>query len=156
MEALPWFWIWIVLAAALCVGEMLTASFFMLPFAVGAGAAALANAVGAPLWMQFLLLVAVSITALVTLRPLANLVSKGSSEKAGAERLVGGIGVVIESGVGDISTGGSSTKGREFRVLVERDEWNATCSDNAALAVGTEIEVLRVEGAHLVVKKRPV
>ncbi len=29
MEALPWFWIWVVVAAVFFVGEMLTTSFFL-------------------------------------------------------------------------------------------------------------------------------
>jgi membrane protein implicated in regulation of membrane protease activity len=150
MEALPWFWIWIVLCAVLCVGEMLTASFFMLPFAVGSGVAAIANALGAPLGLQFALLIVVSILALAALRPLANRITKNNTEKAGAERLVGSFGEVIGSAGGPNARDGK----REFRVLVERDEWNAVCADGTVLSAGTEVEVLKVEGAHLIVRPR--
>jgi membrane protein implicated in regulation of membrane protease activity len=173
VEALPWFWIWIVLAAALCVGEMLTMSFFMLPFAAGAAVAAVACVLGAPLWLQFALLIAVSIIALAVLRPLASRITKNNVEKAGVDRLIGSTGVVIASGVDaaaaagavataaagavadtatDASPAGAARDKQEFRVLVQRDEWNALSDDGAVLPADTRVEVLRVEGTHLIVK----
>jgi membrane protein implicated in regulation of membrane protease activity len=38
-----WFWVWTVLAAALIVGEIFTAGFFLLPFGLGAVVAAALN-----------------------------------------------------------------------------------------------------------------
>jgi membrane protein implicated in regulation of membrane protease activity len=143
METLPWFWIWVILAAALCVGEMFTASFFMLPFAVGAAAAAIALIFGAPIELQFVILIVVSIVALIAMRPLARRVTIESAEKAGADRLVNKIGSVI--------VGGNAER-REFRVLVQNDEWNAVSTDKSILPIGTEVEVLQVDGTHLVVR----
>jgi membrane protein implicated in regulation of membrane protease activity len=162
MESLPWFWIWVILAAVLCVGEMLAASFFMLPFAIGAGTAAIASALNAPLWLQFVVMIAVSVIALILIRPLARRITRNNVEKTGVDRLVGRVGVVIERG-GSLGGGnlggdrsrsetGSFTPGSEFCVSVERDEWNAVCDNGATLPPGAEIEVLRVEGAHLVVQ----
>jgi len=142
MEALPWFWIWVVLAAGLCIGEMLTASFFMLPFAVGAGVAAIACVLGSPLWLQFLLFLVVSIVALAALRPVAKRVTRSNVEKAGADRLLGRAGTVI---AGEPHAGG-------FRVLVDRDEWNANTEDGTVLGVGTQVQVLAIDGTRLIVR----
>ena len=38
---LSWFWFWVILAVILFVGEIFTAGFFLLPFSLGAVAAAL-------------------------------------------------------------------------------------------------------------------
>jgi len=52
-----WFWVWFVLAAVLSVAELFTAGFFLLPFGIGAGVAALLNLFGVSLawqWVAFL------------------------------------------------------------------------------------------------------
>jgi membrane protein implicated in regulation of membrane protease activity len=155
MDTIPWLIIWIILTAVLFIGEMLTVTFFMLPFAVGTGVAAVAAAAGAPVWLQFVLLIVVSVLSLIVTRPLANKVSGKSKEKAGASRLEGMRGVVIANSANTRpEAAGATIAGRRFRVLVDRDEWsavNGAGTGATALPEGTEVEVLRVEGAHLVV-----
>ncbi|MDR1088481.1 MAG: NfeD family protein [Coriobacteriales bacterium] len=146
MEALPWFWIWIIAAALLFIGEMLTLSFFLLPFAVGAVAAAICNAVGLDLVWQIVVFIAVSVVALVALRPLARRwTRKAGATKVGAERLVGLQGKVIE---------GQSQTGL-FRVVVDGEPWNAATTDDTTLKPGTFIEVLAVNSNMLLVKALP-
>ncbi|MCL1798890.1 MAG: NfeD family protein [Eggerthellaceae bacterium] len=144
MEALPWFWIWVVLAAALCVGEMLTASFFLLPFAVGAGVAAITYALGGGLVAQWLLFIAVSLVALIALRPLANRISKNSGVKSGVERLIGSVGEVIDG----------QAPGGLVRIRVEREEWNAGTESGALPVIGSLVEVVAIEGTRLIVKEK--
>jgi membrane protein implicated in regulation of membrane protease activity len=139
---LPWFWIWVVLAAALYVGEMLATSFFLLPFAFGTTFAAIAALLGAPLWLQWLLFVAISIVALFLLRPLAKRISKNRPEKSGVDRLIGMTGEIIE---------GNAPSG-EQRARVAREVWNVTVVGDAVLALGAPIRVVAVDGVHLVVE----
>ena len=144
MEAIPWFWVWIILAALLFIGEMLSLSFFMLPFAVGAVLAAIFNVLEFDLVWQIIVFIVTSIVSLIALRPLARRLTRGGSDaKVGAERLVGMQGVVVE---GQSQAGG-------FRVLVDREPWNASADDNAQLEIGTDIEVLAVNSNSLIVKK---
>jgi membrane protein implicated in regulation of membrane protease activity len=143
MENLPWFWIWLILTAALCVGEMLTAGFYLLPFAIGTAAAAIASILGAPFWLQLVLLAVLSVIALIVLRPLAKRVTKDGGKAAGADRLVNSHGVVIE--------GGNALR-NEFRVSVQLDEWNAMSTDNVMLPVGSKVVVLGIDGTHLIVR----
>ena len=144
MYALPWFWIWVVLAALLYVGEMLAASFFLLPFAIGATVSALASFFGADLWLQWLLFVLVSVFALVALRPLAKrLTAKAQPGKSGVDRLIGMTGHIVEG----------STPSGEMRARVDREVWNVTLEPTRRLPVDTPVKVLRVDGVHLVVEE---
>lgn len=145
MEAIPWFWVWIVAAAILFIGEMLSLSFFMLPFAVGAVFAAILNAFGFDLVWQVIIFIVASVTSLLALRPLARRwTRKSSTIKVGAERLVGMHGAVIE---------GQSQAG-DFRVLVGGEPWNAATADATQLQPGTLVEVLAVNSNILLVKER--
>ena len=96
METIPWFWVWVVLAAALSVGEMLTTSFFMLPFALGAAVAALIEAFGGDLVWQWVVFTVVSVVALILFRPLARRITPTTTQKSGVDRLIGMSGKVIE------------------------------------------------------------
>ncbi|MCL2806705.1 MAG: NfeD family protein [Coriobacteriia bacterium] len=146
MEELPWFWIWIVAAAVLFIGEMLSLSFFLLPFAIGAVVAAICNALGLELVWQIIVFIVVSAVSLAALRPFARRITKkASGAKAGAERLVGMKGAVIE--------GQSAT--RDFRVKVDGEPWNASAASGATLVPGTPIEVLAVNSNSLVVEALP-
>jgi membrane protein implicated in regulation of membrane protease activity len=146
MFIVPWFWIWLVLAAILAVGEMLTASFFLLPFALGAAIAAVAHFLGAPLWLQWAAFIVVSIVALFALRPLAKrLTATAEQGTSGVDRLIGETGLIIEG----------NTPAGEMRARIDREVWNVACEDAAAmpLAVGTPVRVLRVDGTRLLVEE---
>jgi membrane protein implicated in regulation of membrane protease activity len=143
METLPWSWIWLILAALLYVGEMLSVSFFLLPFAVGASAATIASFLGGELWLQWTLMIVVSILALIATRPVAKkLTATAQTEKSGVDRLIGMTGQVVA---------GSSPSG-ENRARIDREVWNVTTESGERLDVGAAVQVLRVDGAHLIVK----
>ena len=92
-----WFWIWLVLAAVLIVGEMLTAGFFLLPFGIGAALAALLNWLGVALAWQWAAFLVASAVLLLSLRKFADRVTHEPPEKVGVDRLVGKQAVVIEA-----------------------------------------------------------
>jgi len=143
MGELPWFWIWLVAAAMLFVGEMLTTTFFILPFAFGATVALFAQMLGADPWLQWSLFVGVSILSLVFVRPIfKRLTSKAEPELAGVDRLIGMNGVIIE---GTAPSGGN-------RARVAGEIWNVEAENGMYLMVGTTIRVLRVDGVYLVVE----
>ncbi|MDR0347437.1 MAG: NfeD family protein [Coriobacteriales bacterium] len=141
-----WFWVWLILAAALYIGEMLTVTFFLLPFGIGATVAFLANLFGLDLWLQWVLFVVVSLLALVLLRPLVKRLTAGAEKtKSGVDRLIGMTGHIIEG----------STSSGENRARVEREVWNVTTETGTRLAIDTPVKVLRVEGVHLIVEEVP-
>ncbi|MDR2492833.1 MAG: NfeD family protein [Coriobacteriales bacterium] len=141
METLPWFWIWVVLAALLCIGEMLTTSFYLLPFAIGAGVAAIANVATGNLVLQWVLFVVVSVIALIAMRPLANRITRATKERSGVERLIGMGGEIVAE---------KAPAGLQ-RVRVEREVWNAAVRGGVLLAPGTHVTVVEIGGTYLVV-----
>jgi membrane protein implicated in regulation of membrane protease activity len=139
-----WFWVWLLLAALLFVGEMLTTTLFLLPFAIGASAALAAQVLGGALWLQWLLFVVVAVGALFALRPLARkLTAHSKKQVSGVDRLIGKTGEIIE---------GNAPSG-ESRARVEREIWNVNILNGPKPAVGTTVKVLAVNGTHLIVEE---
>src|SRR2546421_10788974 len=63
--------LWVIIAALFGIGEMLTTSFFLAPFAVGAVGAAIVDAVGAGAAASWIVFFVVSLLTLAVLRPIA-------------------------------------------------------------------------------------
>src|ERR1700730_4663394 len=63
--------LWVIAACALGIGEMLTTGFFLAPFALGAGLAAIVDAAGAPGLAAWIVFVFASVLTLAVLRPIA-------------------------------------------------------------------------------------
>lgn len=138
-----WFWVWVGLAAVLSVAEIFTGGFFLLPFGLGAAIAALANFVGAGLGWQWATFIAASAVLLWSLRHFSDRFTKDSPQRVGADRLIGKCGVVTETLDDQVGRG---------LVNVEREQWRADAPGFEPVAEGTSITVIRVEGAHLIVR----
>jgi len=146
MSSLPWFWIWIVLAAALYIGEMLTVGFFLLPFAIGATAALITAIFNVPVGIQWAVFIVVSLIALVATRPLARrITARGGNVKSGVDRLIGMDGEVLDQKAPDGT----------YRARVAREIWNVSTDEECELSPGMKIHVVRVEGTRLIVTVAP-
>lgn len=143
MEFGTWFWMWAVGAVVLIVAELFTSGFFMLPFGLGAAVAAVLAATGQPLAWQWVAFVAVSIAALVGLRPLADRLTHEPPQKVAVDRVIGKEAVVIERLDPDQHAG---------RVRVDREEWRAEAPGCTPLEVGARVIVERVDGTRLIVR----
>lgn len=141
METEAWRWIWVGAALFLGVAEMLTAGFFMLPFAVGAVIAAILAFMDVTPAIQFTVFIATSLISLVVLQ---RFVRQGDERQAsvGANRFVGKTAVVLETV--------NRTAG-EGRVRMETEEWRAT-TEADQIDVGTEVRIIEVRGTRLVVE----
>ena len=64
MENETWRWLWTGLAVVMGIGEIFTAGFFLLPFAIGAAAAAILAWLGVALLPQWLVFFGVSTVCL--------------------------------------------------------------------------------------------
>jgi membrane protein implicated in regulation of membrane protease activity len=140
-----WRWIWLVAALFFAVGEMSTAgSFFLLPFAVGAGSASALAFADVGLTGQWLVFVGVSVGLLAALRPLSRRLDRGEPTLGiGSKRLIGESAVVID----DIP-GGPNELGM---VRVHREEWRAETVDGSPAPTGTTVSVVEQRGTRLVV-----
>ena len=137
-----WAWLWTVLAIVLGIGEIFTAGFFLLPFAIGAGAAAILGWIGANVIAQWLVFFGVSIFSMAYLRKYINRQDDAGLPRVGANRWVGESGIVLEAI--DPRTGAGMAK-------VLNEEWRVTAP--APIKAGEQIIVTDIEGTRLVVEK---
>lgn len=138
-----WRWLWLGIAVVLGIGEMLTAGFFMLPFAIGAALAALLAWAQVDLVVQLVVFITVSLGAVVALRRFA-WGDREPSYPVGVKRFVGARGVVID--VIDPRTGSGRVR------LGKGELWSASTDLGSVIQPGTTVQVVEVRGTHLVVE----
>ncbi len=137
-----WRWIWVIGAAALGVGEMLTAGFFLLPFALGAVAAAILAFANVSVPIQVGVFIGASILSLWGMQRFAWR-EREVVHAVGAKRYVDARATVTEAINRLDGTG---------RVRLDTEQWRATTVGDEMIAVGTEVRVVDVTGARLVVE----
>jgi membrane protein implicated in regulation of membrane protease activity len=138
-----WQWLWVGAAVVLGIGELLTAGFFLLPFAVGAAAAAILAFMGVGFALQLVTFVVISVVFLAVLQRFARQEQSDGTEPAGAGRFTGKRAVVIEP-INRLAGTGS--------VRLETEQWRATTDGNDEIPVGEEVTVREVRGTRLVVE----
>jgi membrane protein implicated in regulation of membrane protease activity len=139
-----WRWVWLAAAAVFAVGEIAVAgSFFLLPFAVGALAAAVVAFLGGSVGLEWLAFVLVSGLGAAALRPLARRLDQGPSHAIGANRWVGRQAYVLR----DIP----SEPGATGLIRLDREEWRAESLMGTPIRAGSTVLVSRVDGTRLVV-----
>lgn len=140
-----WRWVWLVAIGAFGVGEaLLPGTFFLLPFAGGALAAAVAAFAGAGLALQWALFVVVSALGAVALIPLRRrLDATEIPAGVGSRRLIGQEAVVLQA----IAPG----PGETGEVRIGREVWRAESASHGAVPVGATVRVSDVRGTAVVV-----
>ena len=143
---LPWVWFWVILSAFLIVGEIFTAGFFILPFGIGAAVAAALAWFDVGLVWQWATFIVISVALLLPLKRFADHLSEGAEDiGVASDRVIGKIGTVIEE---------VKPHGITGRVKLGSEEWRAASDSEEPIAEGTAVEVLRIDGTHLVVQPR--
>ncbi len=137
-----WRWIWVIGAAALGVGEMITAGFFLLPFAIGAVAAAILAFANVAVPVQVGAFIGTSILSLWGIKRFAWR-SEEPVHSIGAKRYVDAKATVVEPIDRIAGTG---------RVRLDMQQWRATTQLDEVIEPGTEVRVIDVTGARLVVE----
>ena len=135
--------VWVVVAAAFGVGEMLSMGFFLAPFAIAAALAAVADAGlgGTASWVVF---VAVTLLTLVVVRPIVRSHLKmPPSIRTGAAALVGKQAVVLERIANHEGVG---------CVRIDGEVWTArSLFDDRVIERGTVVDVVEIKGATALV-----
>ena len=143
---LTWFWFWVILSAGLIIGEIFTMGFFLLPFGVGAAGAAVATWFGLGPVGQWIVFLVVSIPSLLLLKRFADRVTRSREPfRVASDRAIGKTGMVLEP---IIPHGGGG------RVRVGTEEWRADPEDPEEIPKGSVIEVIRVDGTRLIVRRQ--
>ena len=138
-----WVW-WLIAAGVFGIGEMLTTSFFLAPFALGAGLAAVADVAGGSELASWIVFVAVSLLTLAVVRPIARSHMKMPPQlRTGAAALVGKQAIVLERIANHEGVG---------CVKIDGEVWTARAlDDDAEIEQGTRVHVIEIRGATALV-----
>jgi membrane protein implicated in regulation of membrane protease activity len=139
-----WRWIWLITMVVFGVGEIAVAgSFFLAPFAIGAGVAAVLAFAGVGVGIEWAAFLGVSVASFVALRPVARrLDAEGPTLGVGAHRQVGQRARVIE-GI-DVQHGHGT-------VMLDREQWRAESHDGRPIPAGSTVVVVDVRGTRVIV-----
>ena len=137
---------WLIAMVVLLIVEGLAPGLVSIWFALGALAALISALLGAPVWLQIVWFLLVSIVTLALTRPLARKYVNGRIVATNADMLVGKECVVTERIDNVLGTGAVTVGGKI---------WTARMADPEGKAeTGERMEVLRIEGVKLIVKPR--
>ncbi len=143
MEFELW-WIWVIVGVLLIIGEIFTAGFFLIWFGIAAIIAGIIAFFELSVVWQGVAFVIISAILLAGTRRLAERYTKKQPPGIGADRFIGKVGVVLEEIDNDKNTG---------RVRVEEDKWRADSLEGEIIAKDSNVQVIKIEGTHVVVKK---
>ena len=138
--------VWLATALIMAIVEAITTSLVTVWFVIGAIAAFIGSLFQAPLWLQLVLFLMVSIIALIAFRPLA--IKTRTSKKAKEPSIVGTEALVSEP----LSADGMSGRVRTPDGIT----WAAKTADGTALPLGTPVLVGAQESVWLTVERKPV
>lgn len=134
-----WRWVWVITALVMGLGEIFTAGFFLLPFAIGAALAAMAAWLDFHGGVQWLLFFGGTAVSLLILRRFMGRQDRPDDLPVGANRYIGLPARVVEV---------IDTVNNTGRVRVESDEWRAV-SDAGRIEEGSLVRVTALHGTKL-------
>lgn len=139
--------IWLIVAIALVIFEICSATFGAICFAIGAGFAALTAArVPDSLTWQIVVFAVVSMLTFIFLRPfMLKFMDKRSKDvKTNAEAIIGRKGIVSERIDAEQHTG---------RVAIDGDDWKAVSEDGSIIEKGESVEIVKMDSIIVTVKQ---
>ena len=138
--------LWLIAAALFGIGEMLTTSFFLAPFSVGATCAAITDVAGAGEIASWAVFVVVSLLMLLVVRPIAKAHMKMPPQlRTGTAALIGKQAIVLERIVNDEGVG---------CVKIDGEVWTArTLDDDQVIEKGQRVQVVEINGATALVSE---
>ena len=137
--------IWLAALVILLLAEALTLGLTTIWFAGGALIALIAALVGANVWVQLGIFLAVSLLLLIFTRPAALRYMNKSTLKTKVDSLTGEVGVVSER-IDNLEATG--------KVKLNDVLWTARSEDGTVIEEGAVVEISRVEGVKLIVKMK--
>ncbi len=139
-------WVLFLIAAALlAAGEVLTLSFFLAPFAVGALAGMVGDLAGAPLAVSLTVAIVVSVASFAAVRPVARRHrSTRPSLRTGTDALLGEEAMVVGRIDNDENAG---------TVRLAGEVWTARAFDDQVIEEGRRVHVMEIRGATALVSE---
>lgn len=136
--------IWAIVATLFVIGEMLTAGFALICFAVGAVGGAIGAAADASLEWQLGIFALATLVAFLAVRPLLKRLSAKDEVPTNADALIGRTAKVTEC----IEVGGRG------RVAIDGDIWQAESSEQSDILEGEKVEIISRESIILTVRRK--
>ncbi len=136
--------VWVIVAVAFAVGEILTLGFFLGPFALAAAVAAVVSAAGGDVLTSGVVFLLASAIAFLGLRPVVRRHMKLPSQlRTGTAALVGKTATVVER----VDADGGCVK-------LDGEVWSArTYLDDEVLEPGARVHVMEIRGATALVSE---
>ena len=136
--------VWLVAMIVLLIIEGIVPGLVSIWFAIGAFAAMISAILGAPLWLQVLWFLAVSILTLCLTRPFAKKYVNSRATPTNADMLIGKECVVTEAIDNVLGTGAVTVGGKVWTARTEEPDGKAE--------TGKVMTVVRIDGVKLIVK----
>jgi membrane protein implicated in regulation of membrane protease activity len=134
---------WAVAVVAFIILELATVGLASIWFALGALCALIAALLGAPLWLQIVWFVIISVATLLLTRPLAKKYINSKTMATNADRVIGRRAVVKER-IDELSGTGA--------VLADGKMWSARTVDGRSAEPGDVVIVREIRGVKLIVE----
>ena len=135
--------VWLVAMIVLLIVEGLVPGLVSIWFALGALAALIAALTGAPLWLQVIWFMVVSVVTLAVTRPLAKKYINSRTVPTNADVMLGKECVVTEAIDNVLGTGAVTVGGKVWTARMDNDVEKA--------APGQRVRAVRIEGVKLIV-----
>lgn len=136
---------WLILGLALAIIEAVTVQVVAIWFALGALFAIIPAMLGAPMWVQVLVFVAVSALTLLCTRRFAMRFLVVKHQHTNADRVIGETGVVVTDIDNDSGAGRVSAMGLD---------WSARSGANIKIPAGQKVTIISIDGVKLIVEKQ--
>lgn len=143
---MAWIWIWLAVIAISLIVEFGTMEMVSLWTACGGFIALILAALKTPLEVQLIVFFAVSIILLLSLRKISlkYLLKNSKDEKFGTDKLVGSTHTLLTN-IKDDSMG---------TIKINGITWNAISEDGSEILAKEKVQVVRLEGNKIIVKKQ--
>ena len=136
--------IWITAIIVFGIAEAATAGLVSIWFVAGAVAALIVTELGAVLWLQFAVFLAVSILALIATRPLARKMLDKTIVPTNADRVLHHKAKVTETVDNENAAGA---------VYIDGKTWSARSENGSIIEKGRMVKIIRMEGVKLYVRE---
>src|SRR5919108_2846839 len=139
------FWVWIVVAIAFAIAEVMTVAFFAVFITIGALAAAVASLLGYNLLVQAIVLGVVGVLGIVAARPylMQRLHVGRPALRSGADSMIGEHTVLVDPILGPNQPG---------HVKIAGELWPAQTADGSPLPASTPVTVTGLRSTILIVR----
>lgn len=135
---------WLISMVALFIVEAATVNLVTLWFAFGALAALITSLLGAQLWLQIVMFIAVTVITLIPTRKIAKkYFNKNHHQPTNSDIVIGKACVVTEEIDNLLATGAVKCMGKE---------WTARSESGIKIAKGETVTAVAIEGVKLIVR----